>query len=100
MIYMMDWFFNETFTDIIKVLLSIDSIIYWLVAQFFRFVIDIASADFVITDLLYVLPYACLGGSFALMDYNTKTTFSSIIIHSLHNTLTALLLLVTFFGGL
>ena len=52
MIYMMDWFFNETFTDIIKVLLSIDSIIYWLVAQFFRFVIDIASADFVMTDLL------------------------------------------------
>ena len=52
MIYTMDWFFNETFTDIIKVLLSIDSIIYWLIAQFFRFVIDIASADFIMTDLL------------------------------------------------
>ena len=54
---------------------------------------------FVITDLLYILPYACLGGSFALMDYNTKTTFSSIIIHSFHNTFTAILLLITFFGG-
>ena len=54
---------------------------------------------FVMTDLFYVLPYACLGSSFALMDYNTKSTFSSIVIHSLHNTCTAVMLLITYFGG-
>ncbi len=52
MIYTMDWFFSSTFTEIIKTLLSIDSIIYWLIAQFFRFIIDISSADFIMTDLL------------------------------------------------
>lgn len=54
---------------------------------------------FTISDLLYILPYGCLGGSFALMDYNNKSIFPSIIIHSMHNTFTAILLLVTYFGG-
>lgn len=54
---------------------------------------------FVITDLFYVFPYAALGCSFALMDYDTKTTFSSITLHFLHNTLTGLLLLMLYFGG-
>ena len=60
---------------------------------------NVLSGEFVISDLIYVLPYACLGGSFALMDYNTKTTFSSIVIHSLHNTITGIMLLITYFGG-
>ena len=60
---------------------------------------NILNNDFVISDLLYVLPYGCLGGSFALMDYNSKTTFSSMVIHCLHNTITAILLLITYFGG-
>ena len=60
---------------------------------------NILSGTFVISDLLYILPYGCLGGSFALMDYNTKSTFTSIVIHSLHNTITACLLLITFFWG-
>ena len=54
---------------------------------------------FVPTDLIYILPYGCLGFTFALMDYDNKSVYSSIIIHALHNTLTALLLLVTYFGG-
>ena len=60
---------------------------------------NIINNAFVITDLIYVLPYACLGASFALMDYETKTTYSSIFIHFLHNTLTAILLLITYSGG-
>ena len=60
---------------------------------------NIMNNSFAITDLLYVLPYGCLGGAFALMDYNTKTTFTSIVFHALHNTFTAILLLITFFGG-
>ena len=54
---------------------------------------------FIPTDLVYVLPYAALGCSFALMDYDTKTTFSSIFIHFMHNTLTGILLLVLYYGG-
>ena len=60
---------------------------------------NIMNNEFVWTDLFYILPYACLGGSFALMDYETKTTFSSIMIHAIHNTATGILLLVMYFGG-
>jgi membrane protease YdiL (CAAX protease family) len=55
---------------------------------------------FVLTDLIYILPYGCLGAYFALMDYESKTTFSSIVIHALHNTCTACLLLAMYYGGL
>ena len=62
-------------------------------------VVNFVQGTFVITDLLYVLPYACLGGAFALMDYNNKSVFTSIIIHAFHNTFTALILLITYLGG-
>ena len=60
---------------------------------------NILNNQFVITDLIYILPYASLGCSFAYMDYETKTTFSSIMIHFLHNTCTVILLLITYSGG-
>lgn len=61
---------------------------------------NILSNTFVLTDLIYILPYGCLGASFALMDNETKSTFTSIVIHSMHNSLTGLLLLVTYFSGM
>ena len=61
---------------------------------------NIANGIFTISDLLYILPYGSLGASFALMDNETKTVFSSIVIHAIHNTLTALLLLFLYKGGL
>ena len=54
---------------------------------------------FVMSDLLYILPYGALGFSFGLMDYDNKTVFSSIVMHALHNSLTGILLLITYFGG-
>ncbi len=60
---------------------------------------NILNNDFVWLDLFYILPYASLGGSFAYMDYESKTTFSSIIMHAFHNTCTAILLLIVYFGG-
>ena len=60
---------------------------------------NIINNVFVITDLIYILPYASLGCSFALMDYETNTTFCSIVMHFLHNTCTAILLLITYTGG-
>ena len=81
MIYLMaDWLFSSTFTVVIKVLLSIDSIIYWLIAQFFAFIIDVASSEFVMSDLvnaiinrtyivvgvfaLFVMSYSLIKGMF------------------------------------
>jgi len=61
---------------------------------------NIVSGTFVISDLIYILPYGSLGASFALMDNETKTVFSSIVIHAFHNTCTALLLLALYKGGL
>ena len=61
--------------------------------------VNILQGTFVLVDLVYILPYACLGCSFALMDYNNKSTFPSMIIHALHNTFTAIILLITYFGG-
>ncbi len=61
---------------------------------------NIINNAFVFSDLLYILPYASLGVSFALMDYDTKSTFTSISIHALHNSFTGILLLITYFGGM
>ncbi len=61
---------------------------------------NVLSGIFVISDLIYILPYGSLGFAFALMDHETKTTFTSIAMHSLHNTVTGILLLISYFGGL
>lgn len=61
---------------------------------------NIFSGTFSPIDLIYVLPYASLGGSFALMDNETKSTCSSMVIHAIHNTFTALLLLALYKGGM
>lgn len=42
-------------------------------------------------DYLYILPYMALGVSFAALFYKTDNIFSSIIIHSLHNTVAVIL---------
>lgn len=49
--------------------------------------------------LVYIIPYGSLGFVFALMNHETKSTFTSITIHAVHNTITGLLLLVTYFSG-
>ena len=59
---------------------------------------DFLSPGFEMYRLLYVIPYGSLGFAFALMNRNCNSTFASIFIHCLHNTLTALLILSQ--GGL
>jgi len=54
---------------------------------------NIISGGFVATDLLYILPYGSFGFMFAVMDYETDTVYSSIIMHSIHNLLNGLLLI-------
>lgn len=45
-------------------------------------------------DYLYIIPYMALGVSFAALFYKTDNIFSSIVMHSLHNTVAVLLYLL------
>ena len=47
-----------------------------------------------VLNLLYIIPYGALGFVFAVMDKKTNTTFTSIMMHSLHNLITLFLLLI------
>lgn len=43
------------------------------------------------SDLLYLIPYSALGIAFASLYYKTDNIFSSMIMHSIHNTAAALI---------
>ena len=60
---------------------------------------NVFSGTFILTDLLYILPYGSYGFAFALMDHTTKTTFSSIMVHSFHNLMNGLILINLHFLG-
>ncbi len=45
------------------------------------------------TDYLYIIPYASLGCAFAALYYRNDNLFSTIILHSLHNTVAVILFL-------
>lgn len=47
-----------------------------------------------IIDYLYIIPYGTLGAAFAIMYQKTNTVFTSMIYHSLHNTLLFSLILL------
>lgn len=40
-----------------------------------------------VSDLLFIIPYSSLGVAFAYLYYKTKNIFSSIIMHTIHNTI-------------
>lgn len=42
-------------------------------------------------EILYILPYGILGGTFAYMDYEVDSVFPSITMHMLHNILLTIL---------
>lgn len=60
----------------------------------------LVAGDLSLINLVYILPYGSLGFVFALMDSETNTTFTSVFMHMIHNTFTALLLLSFSFLGL
>ena len=47
-----------------------------------------------LTSILYLIPYCSLGIVFALLYYKTDNIFSSITVHTLHNTLALILYLI------
>lgn len=56
----------------------------------------LVAGEFKLINLLYLLPYGSLGFTFALMDKETNTTFTSVMMHMIHNAMTGALLLITF----
>ena len=46
------------------------------------------------SDIIYLIPYSALGIAFALLYYKTDNIFSSITMHSIHNLLATLLVLL------
>ncbi len=70
-----------------------------LLFGFAHILTNFISGTFVLNDLLFVIPYGSFGLMFALLDNKTKTTFSSIMMHSIHNLLNGLLLIQMHFLG-
>ena len=60
-------------------------------------VISYVAGDF--TKLLYLLPYAALGFVFAMMDYENKNTFTSIMYHCFHNSISFFLIISLYYFG-
>lgn len=50
-----------------------------------------------IIDLLYIIPYSCLGIAFGFIYYKSDSIFTSIIIHMLHNTILTLVSILAIF---
>ena len=55
--------------------------------------------SFKLIHLLYLIPYGSLGFAFAIANRNTNSTFTSIILHSFHNFITGVLLLLVYSSG-
>lgn len=51
-------------------------------------------------DLLYLIPYGCLSLSFAITYYKTQNIFTTTIIHTFHNTICVLLIIILKIFGL
>lgn len=47
-----------------------------------------------ISDLVYLIPYSALGICFAITYYKTNNIYSTILIHSFHNTMAVILFLI------
>lgn len=51
-----------------------------------------------ISDLLYIIPYGLFGSVFMYMYLDSKTIFSSISIHFMHNTILMISYLIRMWG--
>lgn len=56
--------------------------------------LHIASYITTFSDFIYIIPYGALGFVFALLYYKTDNIFSSITMHSMHNLLATMLVLL------
>lgn len=74
--------------------LSNNKYIYALLCGLFFGLAHVVTVAFTLFDLLYLIPYGALGFVFGCMNYETKSTFTSITMHCFHNLITFMLLLL------
>ncbi len=84
--------FRKTYLDACK-----NKYLYLFLSSFIFGIMHILTSDTTptIIDILYFIPYSCLGLSFAYMDYKQKNIFPSICMHILHNTLLIILSIIS-----
>ena len=73
---------------------KITKYIYIIISGFIFAIMHIVGMATSPLDYLYVVPYMALGSVFAALYYKTDNIFSSIIMHSLHNSAAVILYLL------
>ena len=76
--------FRKVFRDNIK-----NNIIYVIVSGFIFGYLHVSGTNDIL-QLLYIIPYSSLGVCFAISYVKTKTVFTSMTMHMLHNTILTL----------
>lgn len=84
--------FRKSIRDIIN-----NKYVYILISGLIFGFLHISSSISSIIDLLYLIPYSSLGIAFAYTYYKTNNIFSTIMLHSMHNTIAIILYLL---GGI
>ena len=74
--------FRKTFRDAIK-----NKWLFIIISGLIFGGMHVVGSYTTITDLLFIIPYSCLGFAFAAAYYNTDTIFTSITLHMIHNTI-------------
>lgn len=82
--------FRKTYLDAFK-----NKYLYFFLSSFIFGMMHVVSTDInTLIDVLYFIPYTCLGLSFAVMDYKEENIFPSICMHIFHNTLLIILSII------
>lgn len=82
--------FRKTFYDTIN-----NKKIFVIVSGFMFGLLHVIFSYNSIIDLLYIIPYGALGCAFAMMYKKTDSIFTSILFHSMHNTILTLISILT-----
>lgn len=77
--------FRKCFRDTFK-----NNIVFALVSGVFFGFLHVSTAT-TLSQFIYIVPYSCLGISFAVMYIKTKSVFTSMTMHMAHNSILTLL---------
>lgn len=77
--------FRKIFRNNIK-----NNILFILISGIFFGFLHVSDAS-TLQQFLYIIPYSCLGISFAIMYVKTKSVFTSTFMHMFHNTVLTIL---------
>lgn len=77
--------FRKCFRDTFK-----NNIVFALASGIFFGFLHVSTAT-TLSQFIYIVPYSCLGISFAIMYVKTKSVFTSMMMHMAHNSILTLL---------